>query len=227
VAQGATTAETEQPELGRPAGPVPTSALGGLGLAVVLCAQLVVVLDFSIVNVALPDISSELVQALRRTERRVVGTAGVTDDEQGLASALVNASRQVGSAVGVAALLSIAAAQTAGGSTTASAAGYRLAMGVAAGLAVVATVISAVFVHDRTAGRHHERPRTASRRTVAAPGTAQVRRRAGGARCRFGASSQVHEPRIRGRVMWSRPDFLHSRVVPRYANDSEEEERDG
>jgi hypothetical protein len=57
----------------------------------------------------------------------VVGTAGVTDDEQGLASALVNASRQVGSAVGVAALLSIAAAQTAGGSTTASAAGYRLA----------------------------------------------------------------------------------------------------
>jgi predicted MFS family arabinose efflux permease len=40
----------------------------------------------------------------------VVGTAGVTDDEQGLASALVNASRQVGSAVGVAALLSIAAA---------------------------------------------------------------------------------------------------------------------
>jgi hypothetical protein len=35
-------------------------ALAGLGLAVVLGAQVVVVLDFSIVNVALPDISSEL-----------------------------------------------------------------------------------------------------------------------------------------------------------------------
>src|SRR4029453_6183498 len=33
-------------------------ALAGLGLAVVLGAQVVVVLDFSIVNVALPDISS-------------------------------------------------------------------------------------------------------------------------------------------------------------------------
>jgi predicted MFS family arabinose efflux permease len=99
----------------------------------------------------------------------VAGTAGVTDDEQGLAGALVNAARQVGSAVGVAALLSIAVGQASGGSTTASAAGYRLAMGVAAGLAVVATVISAVFVHDRTARRHHARLHpTASGRAVAA-----------------------------------------------------------
>ena len=38
----------------------PGAALAGLGLAVVLGAQAVVVLDFSIVNVALPDISSQL-----------------------------------------------------------------------------------------------------------------------------------------------------------------------
>jgi hypothetical protein len=116
----------------------------------------------------------------------VVGTAGVTDDEQGLASALVNASRQVGSAVGVAALLSIAATQTAGGSTTASAAGYRLVMGVAAGLAVVATVISAVFVHDRTAGRHHER---LHRRHLDEPWPLPERLRSAGARAERGAGS--------------------------------------
>src|ERR1700712_4284036 len=36
------------------------TALGGAGLAVILSAQLVVTLDFSIVNVALPSISAEL-----------------------------------------------------------------------------------------------------------------------------------------------------------------------
>lgn len=88
----------------------------------------------------------------------VAGTAGVTDDEQGLASALVNAARQVGAAIGVAALLSIAATQAGGGaSTTTTANGYRLAMEGAAALAVVASVISAVFIHAQTARRHHER----------------------------------------------------------------------
>src|SRR4029077_5269589 len=73
----------------------------------------------------------------------IAGTAGVTDDEQGLASALVNAARQVGAAVGVGALLAIAAAQTRshGGSTAALADGYRLAMGVCAALAVAGSVL--------------------------------------------------------------------------------------
>jgi EmrB/QacA subfamily drug resistance transporter len=78
----------------------------------------------------------------------VVGTAGVADDEQGIASALVTAARQVGSAIGVAALLAIAAARAGGGSPTGTADGYRLAMVVAAALAGVATVISAVFVQE-------------------------------------------------------------------------------
>jgi EmrB/QacA subfamily drug resistance transporter len=89
----------------------------------------------------------------------VAGTAGVTDDKQGLASALINAGRQLGAAVGVAVLVSIAATQASSGSTAASAAGYRMAMGVAAGLAVVASVISAAFVGDRASRQHHERLR--------------------------------------------------------------------
>jgi Na+/melibiose symporter-like transporter len=91
----------------------------------------------------------------------VAGTAGVTNDEQGLASALVNTARQVGSAIGVATLLAVAAAQTGsqGGSIAAVADGYRLAMGVGAALAVVASVLSLVLVHERVCQEHHERLR--------------------------------------------------------------------
>ena len=42
----------------------------------------------------------------------VAGTAGITDAEQGLASALVNTARQVGAAIGVATLLAVAAAES-------------------------------------------------------------------------------------------------------------------
>ncbi|HEX3541971.1 MAG TPA: MFS transporter [Acidimicrobiales bacterium] len=90
----------------------------------------------------------------------VAGTAGVADDEQGVASALVNAARQIGSAIGVAALVSIAAGPSQGtAGPSATAAGYRLAMGVAAALAVVATVISVAFVGTRACTQHHDRLR--------------------------------------------------------------------
>jgi MFS family permease len=82
----------------------------------------------------------------------VAGSGGVTDDEQGLASALINAARQVGAALGVAVLLSVAAASAQGatGSASALADGYRTAMAVAAGLALVAALISVRFVGERT-----------------------------------------------------------------------------
>ena len=73
----------------------------------------------------------------------VAASAGVTNDEQGLAGALVNAARQIGSAVGVAVLLSIVAIDASGHTSTARlAAGYRLALACAAALAVVATLLS-------------------------------------------------------------------------------------
>jgi MFS family permease len=89
----------------------------------------------------------------------IAGTAGVTDDEQGLAGALVNTSRQVGAAIGVATLLAIAAAQTGSstGSTVALARAYRLTMGVCATFAVVASFLSIVLIHEGVARAHHER----------------------------------------------------------------------
>jgi hypothetical protein len=80
---------------------------------------------------------------------------------RGLASALVNTARQVGAAVGVAALVAVSAARTRshGGSSTALADGYRLAMGVCAILALAATVLSIFFVHGRVSRTHHQRLR--------------------------------------------------------------------
>jgi MFS family permease len=89
----------------------------------------------------------------------VAGSAGVSDDEQGLAGALINAARQVGAALGVATLLSVAAAQATSGSPIALADGYRTAMGVTVALAVAAGAISLVFVHDRVCGTQQQRLR--------------------------------------------------------------------
>ncbi|MCW3031075.1 MAG: family efflux transporter permease subunit, partial [Solirubrobacterales bacterium] len=91
----------------------------------------------------------------------LAGSAGVRNDEQGLASGLINMSRQVGSAIGVSAILAIAAAIAGGpgASTTALADGYRQAMGVSALLAVVAVVVSVLAVRDDVSRAHHERLR--------------------------------------------------------------------
>jgi EmrB/QacA subfamily drug resistance transporter len=91
----------------------------------------------------------------------VAGTAGVDNGEQGLASGLINMSRQVGSAIGVAVLLAIAAsfARAGGGSASATADGYRLGMGFTAALAVAATLVTLLFVREGVCREHHERLR--------------------------------------------------------------------
>jgi MFS family permease len=91
----------------------------------------------------------------------VAGTAGVTDDEQGLAGALVNTARQVGAAIGVAALLAISATTSGAqsGSTAALAEGYRRAMGVTALLAVAAVLVALFVIRDNVSRAHHERLR--------------------------------------------------------------------
>jgi EmrB/QacA subfamily drug resistance transporter len=73
----------------------------------------------------------------------VAASTGVVNSEQGLAGALVNATRQIGSAVGVAVLLSIVAIDaSAHASTEELADGYRLALACAAGLATAAALLS-------------------------------------------------------------------------------------
>ena len=73
----------------------------------------------------------------------VAASTGATNDEQGLAGALVNATRQIGAAVGVAVLMSIVAIDASAHASTAHLAdGYRLALACVAGLAAAATLLS-------------------------------------------------------------------------------------
>jgi EmrB/QacA subfamily drug resistance transporter len=82
----------------------------------------------------------------------VAGSAGVANDEQGLASALLNATRQVGAAIGVAAMLSIVATDATGQTGNAGlAGGYRLALLVSAGLAVLGALVSLALPAPATA----------------------------------------------------------------------------
>jgi predicted MFS family arabinose efflux permease len=83
----------------------------------------------------------------------VAASTGVANSEQGLAGALVNATRQIGAAVGVAVLLSIVAVDASAHASTAHLAdGYRLALACAAGLAAAAALLSL-----RLPGRDHLR----------------------------------------------------------------------
>jgi MFS family permease len=86
----------------------------------------------------------------------VAGSTGVSNSEQGVAGALVNAARQIGAAIGVAVVLSVAVLD--GGTPVsggASAAGYRLALLCWAGVAVAAAVFSLALP---TRGRTHRKP---------------------------------------------------------------------
>jgi EmrB/QacA subfamily drug resistance transporter len=73
----------------------------------------------------------------------VAGSSGVPNGQQGVAGALVNAARQLGAAIGVAAVLSIVALDgTTGMAAAGSPAGFRLALACWAGMAGVAALLS-------------------------------------------------------------------------------------
>ncbi|WP_327034181.1 MFS transporter [Micromonospora ureilytica] len=83
--------------------------------------------------------------------------AGATDTDAGLASGLANTTQQVGGAVGLAALATLAAARSDGlraagwAETAALAGGYRTAFAVAAGLVVAAWLVALTTVPRRSA----------------------------------------------------------------------------
>jgi hypothetical protein len=78
----------------------------------------------------------------------VAGCGCVAELEQGLVGGLINSSRQIGSALGVAALVDVATSVTAHNlpDEAALAMGYRAAIVFAAGLATAAFFVSVAFI---------------------------------------------------------------------------------
>jgi MFS family permease len=102
-------------------------------------------------------------------------TAGVQGRDQGLAGALFTTGQQTGAAVGLAVLATVAAARTAhaAGSLVA---GYRLSFLVAAGIAVLATVLVTWRLGSRDCQQELARQQPAPGTPPATPAEAQLRK---------------------------------------------------
>jgi EmrB/QacA subfamily drug resistance transporter len=87
-----------------------------------------------------------------------LGMSGATQTDAGLASGLFNTTQQIGAALGVAVLSTLAAARTArlqvagDGGAAALASGYRLAFAAGAGLVVVALILATVLLRGARSG---------------------------------------------------------------------------
>jgi predicted MFS family arabinose efflux permease len=84
----------------------------------------------------------------------IAATSGVAAHEQGVASGLINTSQQVGTAIGLAILVSVAAARTASVAGTAAGAqaalveGFRWAFAGGAGLAVLGVLAALLMIRE-------------------------------------------------------------------------------
>ncbi|MFG1809117.1 hypothetical protein [Streptomyces sp. NPDC049040] len=80
------------------------------------------------------------------------GTTGIVPGEAGMASGLLNSSRQLGGCVGLAVLATVAAHRTGTPGTPAALdSGYALSLSVAAGLFLLAAVVAAAVLPRGTA----------------------------------------------------------------------------
>ena len=100
--------------------------------------------------------------------------SGVPDSDAGVASGLVNTTQQVGAALGVAVLSTLAAARTghllaARPAADALTGGYHVAFGTGAGLAAAALILAAVVLRPAASRRRAESPAQAERADQAEP----------------------------------------------------------
>jgi predicted MFS family arabinose efflux permease len=90
--------------------------------------------------------------ALTFVPMTIAGLTGVTREDAGIASGLINTSRQVGGAVGLAAVSSIAASYAGHGSITAAVAasdltrGFQVGFDVLTGVTLVAALVTVCFI---------------------------------------------------------------------------------
>jgi MFS family permease len=98
-----------------------------------------------------------------------LGMSGATDSDAGLASGLFNTTQQVGAALGVAMLSTLAAAQarslhaTSTSSAAALAAGYHLAFAIGTVLTVAAIIVAAAMLRRRTVSAPRPAPAAGTR----------------------------------------------------------------
>jgi MFS family permease len=143
---------------GRIAGRLGGRATMSLGLAVVAASALVtagITAESGVVYVLAGAALAGLGLGCASVASTARGTSAVEEDDRGLASGFMNTSAQVGTALGLATLISLATARTAalsGGAESgaeALVAGYRLAFLVAAGVASLG-VVAALYFFRRT-----------------------------------------------------------------------------
>jgi MFS family permease len=131
-----------------------------------------------------------------------LGMSGATSQDSGLASGLLNTTAQVGGAVGLAALVTVAAARTGGllasgqGAESALTGGYRLVYGIGVGLLAVAIVVAASVLKPEATTRDTD----ASARSPTKKPTDPRRPDAGRPRVRYLAPS-LPSPQARGRKL--------------------------
>lgn len=125
--------------------------LGVLGLALILFSRMPVKGSF-VVDVLLPSLLGAVGMSLAYIPAMITSTATARSEDGGLASGLVNTTYQVGSAIGLAAMVAVAGAKTsslisAGAEAAAAMNGGFSAAFVAAGaIAVAAAVVSALAI---------------------------------------------------------------------------------
>ncbi len=94
----------------------------------------------------------------------IVSVAGVENDEQGLASGLINTSRQIGASIGVAVLIALVEARAGtavAGNAPALDAGIRLAMFGSVIIAAISTIAAVVFIPSRVNGQQGQKKQQA------------------------------------------------------------------